>query len=125
MYRQIYEAIRAEILSGEFASNMRLPSTRSLAQTLGVSRITVFNAYEQLLAEGYLEGKTGAGTFVASRLPDDLLQTAEIESEKKRLKNLRRSIFAVRRKTGFKRGRIRPNADRIQVSAFSKRSDGS
>ncbi len=87
MYRQIYEAIRAEILSGEFASNMRLPSTRSLAQTLSVSRITVFNAYEQLLAEGYTEGKTGAGTFVASRLPDDLLQTAKLKAKKNGIKN--------------------------------------
>lgn len=74
MYRQIYEAIRSAILTGEFAPRMKLPSTRSLAEQLNVSRITVFNAYEQLLAEGYLEGKTGAGTFVASRLPEDLLQ---------------------------------------------------
>lgn len=77
MYRQIYETIRTAILSGEFAPKMRLPSTRALAEQLSVSRITVFNAYEQLLAEGYLEGKTGAGTFVASRLPEDLLQAGK------------------------------------------------
>lgn len=74
LYRQIYEAIRKAILRGEFSSKMRLPSSRSLAQNLGVSRITIINAYEQLLAEGYLEGKTGAGTFVAAQMPDDLLQ---------------------------------------------------
>lgn len=79
LYRQIYAAIRAEILSGNFAPKMKLPSTRTLAQTLGVSRITVSNAYEQLLAESYLEGKTGAGTFVASRLPDDLLNAKKSE----------------------------------------------
>ena len=62
LYQQIYEAIRTSILWGEFGSKMRLPSTRALARDLGVSRITVINAYEQLLAEGYLEGKTGAGT---------------------------------------------------------------
>lgn len=76
-YRQIYEAIRTAILSGDFAPKTRLPSTRALAERLSVSRITVFNAYEQLLAEGYLEGKTGAGTFVASRLPEDLLQAGK------------------------------------------------
>lgn len=76
LYRQIYEAIRSAILNGEFASQMRLPATRVLADQLGVSRITVVNAYEQLFAEGYLEGKTGAGTFVTSELPDDLLQTS-------------------------------------------------
>lgn len=86
LYRQIYEAIRAAILSGEFAPKMRLPSTRSLAQNLSVSRITVFNAYEQLLAEGYAEGKIGAGTFVASVLPDDLLQTAKSKRTKNEIK---------------------------------------
>lgn len=74
LYRQIYKAIRKAILSGEFPARMRLPATRFLAEQLGVSRITVVNAYEQLFAEGYLEGKTGAGTFVAAQLPDDLLQ---------------------------------------------------
>jgi GntR family transcriptional regulator / MocR family aminotransferase len=82
LYRQIYEAIRTAILSGEFASRMRLPATRVLAGQLGVSRITVVNAYEQLFAEGYLEGKTGAGTFVAAELPDDLLQTARKKADK-------------------------------------------
>lgn len=82
MYRQIYDSIRRSILSGELASQTRLPSTRALAENLGVSRITVVNAYEQLLAEGYLEGRTGAGTFVAPVLPDELLlQTAKPAGE--------------------------------------------
>ena len=75
LYRQIYEAICRSILKGELSAKTRLPSTRDLAKQLGVSRITVVNAYEQLFAEGYLEGKTGSGTFVAAKLPDDLLQT--------------------------------------------------
>jgi GntR family transcriptional regulator/MocR family aminotransferase len=75
LYRQIYEAIRRFILSGEFAPGRRLPSSRALAAELKVSRITVVNAYEQLFAEGYLEGKTGSGTFVGAELPDDLLET--------------------------------------------------
>ncbi len=86
MYRQIYEAFRKAILSGEFAPKMRLPSTRALAQNLDVSRITVFNAYEQLFAEGYLEGKIGSGTFVASRLPDDLLQIGKSKTPENELK---------------------------------------
>lgn len=86
LYRQIYEAIRREILSGDFKPKMKLPSTRTLAQNLDVSRITVFKAYEQLLAEGYLEGKIGAGTFVASRLPEDLLQTEKSKQNDRELK---------------------------------------
>lgn len=75
LYRQIYAAIRRSILSGEFSPGQRLRSSRALAEELGVSRITVVNAYDQLYAEGYLEGKMGAGTFVAAQLPEQLLQT--------------------------------------------------
>lgn len=90
LYLQIYEKIRASILKGEFAAKMQLPSTRFLAQNLGVSRITVTNAYEQLFAEGYLESKTGSGTFVASELPENLLQTNESKkkSVSKKAENL-------------------------------------
>ena len=77
LYRQIYEGVRGAILSGKLISGTRLPASRVLAKQLSVSRLTVVNAFEQLLAEGYLEGKTGAGTFVASKIPDDLLQISE------------------------------------------------
>lgn len=80
LHRQIYEAIRRSILGGDFTPRMRLPSTRLLAKQLGVARMTVVNAYEQLLAEGYLEGKTGAGTFVAATLPEEMLRVAEGQS---------------------------------------------
>lgn len=84
LYRQIYEAIRTAILSGEFAPGKRLAATRALARELGISRITVLNAYEQLFAEGYLDGKGGAGTFVAAELPDDLLKTETIKRSKQK-----------------------------------------
>ena len=76
LYQQIYESIRRAILSGEFTRGGRLPATRLLATQLGVARMTVVNAYEQLLIEGYLEGKTGAGTYVAATLPEEMLQIA-------------------------------------------------
>ena len=76
LYVQVYEKIREEILSGRVLSSAKLPSTRTLAEQLGVSRITITNAYEQLFAEGYLEGKIGSGTFVASELPEEFLQTS-------------------------------------------------
>ena len=100
LYRKIYEEIRKAILSGEFLSKTRLPSSRALAEQLGVSRITVVNAYEQLFAEGYLEGKTGSGTFVANELPENLLQTknttAKFPSEKPKVEDLRLSDFGKR-----------------------------
>ncbi len=80
LYRQIYEAVRRSILSGEFNRGMQLPATRQLAKEMGVSRMTVVNAYEQLLAEGYIEGRTGAGTYVASTLPDAMPHVEEVHS---------------------------------------------
>lgn len=65
LYLQIYENIRRAILKGQIVAGVRLPSTRDLASSLKVSRNTVMTAFEQLFAEGYIEGKVGAGTYVA------------------------------------------------------------
>lgn len=67
--RQIYEQLRGLILEGRLCGGERLPATRSLAQRLGVSRNTVSNAYERLMAEGYLRGRIGDGTYVAEGAP--------------------------------------------------------
>jgi GntR family transcriptional regulator / MocR family aminotransferase len=72
-YRQLYDGLRASILAGRLRAGTRLPSTRALASELGISRNTVLNAYAQLLAEGYVEGAVGSGTYVAHTLPDDVL----------------------------------------------------
>ncbi len=74
LFGQVYDGLRAAILDGTLAPGARLPATRGLASELGVSRNTVLNAYEQLLAEGYLEGRAGSGTFVPQCLPEELLQ---------------------------------------------------
>jgi GntR family transcriptional regulator/MocR family aminotransferase len=65
---QIYQQLRAAIVEGRLAPGSRLPSTRDLAQQLGVSRKTTLEVYERLVAEGFLEGRTGDGTFVAEGL---------------------------------------------------------
>lgn len=70
VHRQIYESWRRAILSGRPGPGDRLPSSRELAATLAVSRSTVTQAYEQLIAEGYLQALHGAGTFVCRELPD-------------------------------------------------------
>ena len=73
LHRQIYHDVREAILARRFTSGMRLPSSRELAAELGVSRNTIVSAFEQLLAEGYVEARTGAGTHVAFALPAELL----------------------------------------------------
>ncbi len=69
-FRQIFDAIRAAILDGRLPPGTQVPSTRSLAAELHVARSTVVLAYEHLIAEGYLTGATGSGSFVARNLPD-------------------------------------------------------
>ncbi|RZI43243.1 PLP-dependent aminotransferase family protein [Herbaspirillum sp. HC18] len=69
MFRQLYEAAKQTILLGKLAPGMQLPPTRELAEQLGISRQTVLSAYAQLMAEGYLSGTVGKGTFVSTQLP--------------------------------------------------------
>jgi GntR family transcriptional regulator/MocR family aminotransferase len=71
LYRQVYEGYREAIVLRRLRAGERVPSTRDLARELGISRIPVLTAFEQLLAEGYFEARVGAGTFVARVLPDD------------------------------------------------------
>jgi GntR family transcriptional regulator / MocR family aminotransferase len=77
MYGQLYEWFRRAILGGQLRPGQRVPSTRNLAAELGISRIPVSSAYEQLHAEGYFETFVGAGTCVARSIPDDALKPAE------------------------------------------------
>jgi GntR family transcriptional regulator / MocR family aminotransferase len=70
LQNQIYDGYRAAIVERRLRSGQRVPSTRVLAEELGVSRIPVLNAYAQLLAEGYFESRVGSGTVVSRSLPD-------------------------------------------------------
>jgi GntR family transcriptional regulator / MocR family aminotransferase len=81
LHRQIYDAYRVLIVGGSLQPGQQIPSTRALASDLKVSRIPVLTAYAQLLAEGYFEARTGAGTFVCSSLPDQIAR-AESNSVK-------------------------------------------
>ncbi len=75
LQQQIYDGLRNAILTGLLRAGQRVPSTRALATDLGVSRLPVLTAYDQLLHEGYLEGRIGSGTFVSVSLPDDALRS--------------------------------------------------
>lgn len=71
LYLQLYHQLRGAILRGEFISQ-RLPPSREMASRLGIARITVSQAYDQLVVEGFVVRRRGAGTFIA---PSILLAT--------------------------------------------------
>ncbi|MDH2384911.1 PLP-dependent aminotransferase family protein [Bradyrhizobium sp. CER78] len=81
--RQIAQALRAAIASGELKAGEFLPSTRALSASLGVARGTVAEAFEQLQAEGYLESQVGAGTRVAPTLAEQAQPVAVDRSPRK------------------------------------------
>src|SRR5690606_10791528 len=68
LHAQLTRALKIAMRSG-LVHGSRLPATRLLARELGVSRNTVLAAYEQLRAEGFIEGRVGSGSYIAARLP--------------------------------------------------------
>ncbi len=80
LHQQLYQELRGSILNGRLRAGQRLPSTRALAKSLGVSRATVTQSYEQLASEGYLKTAVGSGTAIACQLPDELLQAAPVKA---------------------------------------------
>ena len=69
LHRQVYAGFRDAILRGDLAAGQQVPSSRTLASELEISRFPVLDAYAQLLAEGYFESRVGSGTFVSASLP--------------------------------------------------------
>jgi len=75
-YRWLYESLRKEILEGRLKPGARLPGTRDLGDQYELARGTIVSAFDQLKAEGYVEGTIGSGTYVSNVLPEELLQVA-------------------------------------------------
>jgi GntR family transcriptional regulator / MocR family aminotransferase len=65
LHVELYRAVRQMIIDGSLVSGARLPSTRTVASDLGVSRTTAEEAYAQLAAEGYIERRVGSGSYVS------------------------------------------------------------
>ncbi|MCX7079442.1 MAG: PLP-dependent aminotransferase family protein [Pseudomonas sp.] len=78
--RQLYQALRVRVLDGRLASGTRLPASRDLAAALSISRNSVVRAYDQLYAEGFIEGRVGDGTYVA-QLPETALPVKKLSTK--------------------------------------------
>jgi len=110
VYRQIYETLRRAILSGQLPAESKMPSTRALAKQLAVSRMTIVNAYDQLLAEGYIEGVSGSGTFVARVLPEEMLEIRDEKTPENEMPAKNSPILS-------KRGRLLASFDHTHLRA--------
>jgi len=77
---QLYAALRDLMLSGAIAAGQRLPASRTLARDLGLSRTTVIDAFDRLIAEGLVESRVGSGTFVSDVLSRERPRAPAIEA---------------------------------------------
>lgn len=108
LYRWLYEELREAILDGRLAPGSRLPATRDLARGYRLSRSTIVTAFEQLQSEGYVEGRTGSGTYVSQVLPEQFLQAGRLPKEQ-RLPHRKITFSAYsRRLKPFRASRARP-----------------
>ncbi|MBF7695374.1 MocR-like pyridoxine biosynthesis transcription factor PdxR [Acinetobacter rathckeae] len=80
LQQRLFRCLRYAMLEGILAPKTRLPASRDLAQEIKMSRNTVLRTYDQLQAEGYVEARTGRGTWVAEHLPDDYLSLPKTTS---------------------------------------------
>lgn len=88
LYQHLYECVRNDILAGKLHINDKMPSKRTLADNLGVSTITVENAYDQLMSEGYMYSVPKKGYFISDiselkRIPQQSLRTLNINKNRK------------------------------------------
>src|SRR4030095_2414163 len=105
LHQQLYRQIREELESGSFDSNAsRVPSSRVLAATLGISRPTVNQAFSKLVAEGYLQVRKRSGIFVADHLPATFLKAARLATTV-RTEHSSRVARRVNRMTDHRSGR--------------------
>ena len=81
LHQQVYQGYRAAILRGDLRPGDQISSSRVFAVELRISRFPVLNGYAQLLAEGYLESRIGAGTFVSSSLPEQLMSVSQPDDQ--------------------------------------------
>jgi len=108
LYRWLYSELRTAILDGRLRPGSRLPATRDLAAAYRLSRATIVTAFEQLKSEGYVEGRSGSGTYVSQVLPEHLLDVRGPKPEK-RLPHRRIALSAyARRLQPFRGTAVRP-----------------
>ena len=117
-YRWLYSALRSAILEGRLHPGTRLPATRDLATQYRLSRGTIVNSVEQLKSEGYVQARTGSGTYVSKTLPDELLQVRSNAKAPLPPREQQRGIRAQKFSAYAKRVHLFPNFASRPTRAF-------
>jgi GntR family transcriptional regulator/MocR family aminotransferase len=117
IYRQLHRLLQQAILSRELPAGSKVPSSRLLANELGIARNTVTQVYEQLALEGYVTSTTGRGTFVADSAPDDIVDASDAVAASA-------SVAAVPQPVSARRALSRRGTRLIAGAGVSKRQWG-
>lgn len=115
LQNQIVEQIRRMILDGYLRSGDFLPTTRALSEQVGISRNTTMQAYERLMAEGYIQTRPYVGTFVSAEIPEATFFTDTCEcAASADLKAAISDVSVSQRLSALRaHGIVNPNADRL------------
>ena len=110
-YVRLFRAFQQAIVKGDLAPGAKLPASRALCAELGISRNTVKTAYEMLHAEGYVETRHGAGSFVATNLPLDTVGQKEDQAQSQtqvapKLSAMAQTLVGVRKPNQMKQGEL-------------------
>ncbi|MDI3324142.1 PLP-dependent aminotransferase family protein [Pontibacterium granulatum] len=110
-YVRLFRAFQQAIIKGNLAPGAKLPASRALCAELGISRNTVKTAYEMLHAEGYVETRHGAGSFVATNLPLDTVGQKEDQAQSQtqnppKLSAMAQTLVGVRKPNQMKKGEL-------------------
>ncbi|WP_334147445.1 MocR-like pyridoxine biosynthesis transcription factor PdxR [Hyphomicrobium sp.] len=113
LQEQVVREITSAIKDGRMKPGERLPGTRSLAERLGISRNTILNSYQRLIAEGYLVTEEGGGTFVADSHPEQAIYAprGETEAQSAPLALNKGLGYKLRRETGAEESAARTICD--------------
>ena len=118
---RVYLALRHAIMDRSLSPGTKLPSTRVLAGELGMGRNTVVRAYEQLLVEGYLEGRIGDGTYVSEAVSNGLRAPAQkrpVNTGRRTLSRRGRAVAANVTSSIVQRGAFMPGIPDVDLFPF-------
>lgn len=116
LYQQLYLSVRQLLLSGRWPAGALLPSERQLAADLALSRSTVQQALQQLVAEGYLEAQQGRGYQIVQALPDGFFAASDTSVAAST--NLPTQDYGLTAKATGYSGRLQPGVANVQHFPF-------